>query len=139
MTRSAFPIGELEVFGDDTVEPGTFEALEPVPGHDGIGRSRGHVHGRSGSTERILERRPSGPEGLAAKVGLTKRQQVEGDERRRCRGGQEPYPRCGRMDPLQQRVEVEARPAGDHDLAVQHATLGQIGEQRRHELREVRV
>src|ERR1035438_4476216 len=41
------------------------------------------------------------------------------------------------MDPLQQGVEVETRLTDDHDLAVNDATLGQVGQQRFDELWEV--
>ena len=43
----------------------------------------------------------------------------------------------GRMDPLGQGVEVEAGRAGDDDLPVEHATVGQVGPQRVHQLGEV--
>src|SRR5665213_963916 len=41
------------------------------------------------------------------------------------------------MDPLGQRIEVETGRAGDHDLTVDDATVGQVGPQRVHQLGEV--
>ena len=41
--------------------------------------------------------------------------------------GEHPHPRVGRVDALLQRLEVQAVVGGDHDLAVDHAALGQFG------------
>ena len=133
----ALPIAEPHGLGDDAVEPGAFEAREPVPGHGGIGCGRSHVYRRPGAAEHLFEQRPSRSEGLAAQVVVTQGQQIEGDERGRRRGRQELDSRCGRVDPLQQGVEVETRLAGDHDLAVEDATLRHIRQQRLDELGEV--
>jgi hypothetical protein len=43
------------------------------------------------------------------------------------------------VDPQQQRLEGERPVARDHDLAIEHAALGQLGAERRCELREVAV
>ena len=55
--------------------------------------------------------------------------------------GQHPHARLGGMDPLQQRVEVEAAAVavGHHDLAVDDAPVGQSLEERLEQLGEVAV
>ena len=70
---------------------------------------------------------------------VVERQQVEGDERRRRLGGEPAHARLGRVDALQQRVEVEtAIVRGRHDdLAVDDAALRQRREQRVEQLGEV--
>ena len=59
--------------------------------------------------ERLLQQRPPLAEGLAAQVALAEGQQVEGHERRRGGLGQHLRPGRGRVDALEQGVEVEAR------------------------------
>src|SRR5688572_19625749 len=66
-------------------------------------------------------------------------EEVEGDERGWCLPGELLDPRGRGVDPLLEGVEVEAVRGGDHDLAIQHAVLGQPVEQRLAQLREVAV
>ena len=63
-------------------------------------------------------------------------QQVERDERSRRGLGQLPDALLGGVDALGQRVEVEARRAGDHDLAVEDAARRELAHQRARPVRE---
>jgi hypothetical protein len=64
-------------------------------------------------------------------------EQIPHHDRRRGLCGQLRDPRGGRVDAHLQRHEVEAPLAGDDDLPVEHAALGQAGSQGIQELREV--
>ena len=66
-------------------------------------------------------------------------EEVEGDEARRRLGRQLRHPARGGMDAHLQPIEVEALLGGDHDLAVQHRSLGQRAPQLLDELGEVPV
>ena len=65
------------------------------------------MHRRPGPAEDLLERGPALPERLPAQVGVVQREQVERDEVSRGLLGQHRDPAGRRVDPLQQRLEVE--------------------------------
>ena len=114
-----------ESLGDDAVEAGAFELGEPV-----VGRRQRRSSTGTGTP---AARRPR--VAASASMTLTERtieqcvvvecQQVEGDERGRRLGGQPAHPRLGRVDALQQRVEVETTVVvgRDDDLAVDDAAM----------------
>ena len=79
------------------------------------------------------------PWGVARRSLVAEREQVPGDERRRRLGGEHLDPRRRRVDPEQQRLELELAVARDDDLAVEDAALRQRGLERLRELREVAV
>src|SRR5690606_22613345 len=64
-------------------------------------------------------------------------EQIPRDVRRRALLGEHLHARGGRVDALEQRIEVEAVAGRDHDLAVEHAAIGQTLAQRDLELGEV--
>ena len=74
---------------------------------------------------------------MVRQVLVTDAQEVERDERRRCLAREHAHARLGGMDPLLQRVEVETRLAGDHDLAVDDDPIGQLALERVDQLGEV--
>src|ERR1022692_228656 len=82
---------------------------------------------------------PSLRERLAGVVGVPERQQVERDKRGRGLLGKQPDPAVGRMNPLQQRLEVQLAAVGVRydDLAVDHAALGQTRQRGADHLGEV--
>src|SRR5262249_57164239 len=50
-------VGEAGRLGDDAVEPGAFEVLEPAPGLVPVARHRRDVDRRLAAAEQLLERR----------------------------------------------------------------------------------
>jgi hypothetical protein len=66
-------------------------------------------------------------------------QQIEGHEGGRRLGGQPRDARGGRMHALLQRVEVEPRRRGDHDLAIERAARRQPFGEHRVQVRKVAV
>jgi hypothetical protein len=89
--------------------------------------------------QRRFERATSLDHRGAGQVVLAEREEVEGDVPGGCAPGQHLDPGGGGMDALAQRVEVEDPVAGDHQLAVHHATRGQQLTQRALQLGEVAV
>ncbi len=76
-------VGEGRVLGDDAVEAGSFEPLEPVGGDGAVGRDRCEMDGRLDARHRLLEEPPSLREGLLEQRAVAEREEVEGDEGRR--------------------------------------------------------
>ena len=112
--------------GDDPVQPGAFEELEPLLGQLTIGRRRGDVDRRPGVGERVDQQLPALGERPARQVVVAEGQQVEGDERRRGLLGEQLHPRGGRVDALLQRLEIQPPLPRDDDLAVDDAALRQV-------------
>ena len=98
-----------EALGDDAVETGTLELDEPAAGDVDVGRARAEVDGHAGRDPQLGDQPlvTGGERGVEQHL-VADRQQVEGHERRRRLGGEPVDARHGRMDALQQRVEVEA-------------------------------
>ncbi len=132
-------VGRLEQLGDDAVEARAFEPVEPVGRQRAVGRGGREVDRRHGLAQDGLE--PRAPFSLRhlAQVLAAQGKQVPRHERRRRLPRQHADPRFGRVDSQEQRVEVEPVLARDHDLAVQHATIGKLLTERRRELGEVAV
>ena len=97
------------------------------------------MDGRLDATEDGLEARPPLALRHRPEVLVAEREQVPGDERRGRLGGEHLDPRRGGMDPQQQRFEVEPVVAGDDDLAVEDAPIGQGRAERIGQLREVAI
>lgn len=68
--------------------------------------------------ERFRQRGTALAEGPPGVVLVAQGEQVECDEGGGCLLGQQPYPRIRRVDPLLQRLEIQTRLGGDHDLTV---------------------
>ena len=133
-------VRRVEPLGDDAVEPGALEPLEPVrrrwrdrawPGSGGPAAwpRRGRPRAVRGARPAGTARRSSSPS--ASRSHATK---LAGD----CLG-EHPDPRGGRVDAQQERLEVERAVTRDDDLAVEHAALRERRPQRRGQLREVAV
>ena len=73
----------------------------------------------------------------AAQVLVADREKIPADEARRGLTGQHRDARRGRMDPEQERLELETLRAGDDDLAIDDAPFRELLEERRCELRKV--
>ena len=132
-------VRRIEALGDDAVEAGALEPVEPVGGRRPVARRGRQVDRRGRLAQDRLEAGAALGLRHVAEVLVAERQQVPGDERRGRFGGQHVDPRRRRVDAQQQRLEVERAVAGDDDLAVEHAALGQRGAQRVGQLREVAV
>jgi hypothetical protein len=80
----------------------------------------------AGAGQRLAQPRlPLGERRLEQRL-VAEGQQVEGDEGRRGLLGQQVDPRLGRVDALQQRLEVQPVAARDDDLAVDDARSGRF-------------
>ena len=87
--------------------------------------------------QRSLERGAPHLERLPGEIVIAEREQVEGDEARRGRRGEQRDAARSRVDALLQRPEVEAAVTGDHDLAVDDGARREVAPDGVHHLREV--
>jgi hypothetical protein len=128
-----------ERLGDDPVQAGSLELLEPSLRQRVVGGRRGQVEGRGHAGQRIFQRRPALLERPFGVVVVAEGEQVERDEVGRCLTGEHVHPAGRRVDPLQQGLEVEpaAILAGNHDLPVDHAPARELPGDRGHELGEI--
>ncbi len=124
-------VGAGQGLGHHAVEAGALELAEPAHRRIPVLRRRREVHrrrrlGQGGLKHRapLLERQ------LRAVLG-TEREQVERHERGGRLAGEQPHPAVGRVDPLEQGLEVELAVVGvrDNDLAIDHAAVRQVGPQ----------
>src|SRR5215467_11467059 len=118
----------VQRLGDEPVQPGALELGEPLPGQRPVAGRRGDVQRCPHPGQGLLQHRPALRERPLHVVGVPEGQQVEGHEPGRGLAGQQVHPARRRVDPLQQRLEVEPRAVGvrDHDLPVDHAPLRQL-------------
>ena len=131
-------VGRALVLGDDAVEPGALEAVEPLEGQRPLAAA-----GREVDAARPRRRAPApaarGARPAAGSAGRASpsasRSKATNDAGRL--GRQLAHPRRRRVQAHLQRVEVEPALADDHDLAVDHAALGQALAQERLELGEI--
>ncbi len=111
--------------GDHAIEAGALEAFEPLGRNGAIARHRGQIdRGRAAAEERFELGAPLGL-GVRAEIAAVDRQEIEADEARRRRLGQLGDARGRGMEPELERVEVEPRGGGDHNLPVDHAPVRQ--------------
>ena len=121
-------VRRVEALGDDAVEPGALEPIEPVGGGRPVAGRRRQVDRRLRLAEHGLEprrgARPAGPSRRSSSPSASRSQatKLAGD----CAASIFD-PRRGRVDAQQERLEVERAVARDDDLAVEHAALGQSG------------
>ena len=136
LVRLVRPVQRL---GDQPVQPGPLELLEPVAGQVAVRGRRGQVHRGAGLGQGLLQCGPALLERLLAQISVVQREQVERHEVRRGLLGKEGDTAGRGVDPLQQGLEVQP-PAGgirDHDLPVHHAPRRQIRGQGLGDLREI--
>ena len=105
-------VATTERLGHDAVETSTFEVMEPPLGDSVISRGSGDVHRRLGGGQRFDQCGPPLLERLLHVVGVTEREQVEGDEPGGCGFGQHRHPADRWVDPLLQRLEIKPVAAG---------------------------
>jgi hypothetical protein len=132
-------VRQVERLGDDAVESGALELVEPPQGDVAVGRGRRDVHGRTGVRQRLLERPAPVGERLCQQRPVAEREQVERHEMRRRLFREEPNAAVGGVDALLERLELEpfARGVWHDELAVHDAALGQVGLDRLDDLREI--
>ena len=128
-----------EALGDDAVQTGTLELDEPSLRRCVIGGAGAHVDRRVGVGEQRLQSGMALFQRCGQQQFVVDGQQVEGHERGGRLGSQTPHSRFGRMNALQQCVEVETAivGVGHHDLAVDHAAIRQVVQHRLDQLGEV--
>ena len=75
LDHGAFPraIGRIETLGHDAVEPGPFEATEPVLRHRAIARGRREVHRRRRARQHVVEPLAPPRERLGAQILVAQR------------------------------------------------------------------
>ena len=76
-------VGLVGWLGHDAVEPGAFEAIEPVAGRLDIGRARGQEHGRLELFGQGVESRLALAQCVRREIGVAQREKIERDIRRR--------------------------------------------------------
>ena len=113
------------------------EQPEPALAWAQVVGQQGAVDRRLRPGQDVVEGGPALGQGPLHQRLVAQGEQVEGDQHGRGLGGQEVHPGGGRVDALEEGLEVEAGPAGDDDLAVDHATRRQLGPGRLHHLGEV--
>ncbi len=124
-------------FGHHAVEPGAFEPREPIGGDVAIARRGRDVNWRLDVGQRGDQ--PVAPFELAAQaqIIIAECEQIPRDVRARALGREHRDARRRGVNAREHRVEVEPAVVRDHDLAVEHAALGQARAQRDLELGEV--
>ncbi len=132
-------ISEAGGLGDDAVEPGALEVLEPVLRLRAVTRHGSQVNGRRCARQQLFQRRAPRALRLVHQAAAGDGQRVEGDEGRWGFLRELGDARGGGMQPELKRVEIEAVGRGDDDLAVEHAVLGQARGERVVQFREVAV
>ena len=132
-------VGLLGLLGDQPVQPGPLELLEPGLRQVVVVGDRGDVDRRAGRGERLLQPGPALRERAIGQVLVAQRQQVERDEAGRRLLGQQVHPAGRGVDALLQHLELQrvALPVQHHDLAVDHRPLREVGQHRVDQLREV--
>lgn len=101
--RSRVPVQRLD---DDAIEAGAFEVLEPVVGDGGIASAGGYMQRRPDVAKRGFELLAPNRKWLRAQVLVSESEEIEGDEGCRRALRKQPDPRTGRMDSLQQSIEI---------------------------------
>jgi hypothetical protein len=120
LARLVRRVGRL---GDQPVQPGALEEVEPLRGDVGVLGDRGEVHALVGP-HNLLQRVAPLPVRHVEQHGVVDRQQVERDERGRALMREQLDARRRRVHPLGERVEAEPAAADHHQLAVDYATSG---------------
>ena len=115
----------IDGFRDHTVEPRTFEALEPLRCYRAIAGHGGQIDRRLGISQHLLESRPPFVLGRVTEISSIDGQQIEADEACRCLQRELVDTRGGRMQPHLQCVEIQSLAPGNDDLAIDDAPLWQ--------------
>ena len=120
-----------DALGDHTVQPCALELDEPSLRNDRVRRGRAQVDRRVHPGELFDEQRVPRGQRLVHQVAIAEREKVERNERGGRLRGQATHSRLGRVDPLQQRIEIQpvVVQRRQHDLAVDHTPLRQLGKQ----------
>ena len=126
-----------ERLGDDTVESGAFERVEPLERLVATGRRGRDVERRLRVAEQPLETGAPVPERLVEQGLAVEREQVERDVRGGDLGRELPDTRLRGVLAQLERVEVEPLGRRDHELAVEHDLVRCLREQRFAHLREI--
>jgi hypothetical protein len=132
-------VAAVQALGHDTVQTRAFEAVEPVQRQRPVGRGRRQVHRRPDTRQQLLQPLAAIAQRHLAQIAIALCQQIPQHDRRRRLLGQHRHARSGRVDPLQESVEVQPARPGDDDLAVQDSRPRQRRLQRRQHLGEVPV
>ena len=85
-------VAQVKTLGDQPIQPGTLELIEPSAGDVLVLGRRRDIHRCSGAGERLLQRRASVRERFLGEVVVTQGEQVEGDKARRGLSGQQRDP-----------------------------------------------
>ena len=118
--------------------PAPSKRVEPLRRDVGVGRRRREVDRRHAPSSSICSSRARrSPNGSSREIVVALGEQVERDERRGDLLGELRDATGGGVDAQREQVEVEAVLGRDDDLAVEHARVGQLREERLDELGEV--
>ena len=119
-------IGKIDWLGYDTVETGSFEALEPIESCVSISCSRGDVDGRFGRLEQCFQFRPALLKRGVAKIALAVAEKIEEDAGGWSLLREQLHPGGGGMDSKLKGIEVEMSPVGDDEFSVQYTFVRQL-------------
>src|SRR5206468_13097170 len=106
------------------------EAAEPVGSSRTVACRGCEMERRRHPLEQALERRAAFAERCLAQITISFTQEIEEHHRSGNLARQRLHPRRGRMESELERLEIESAAARDHDLAVEHAALGQLSGER---------
>ena len=100
-------VRRIELLGDDPIEAGALEAVEPLSRERAVARRRGQVNRWSGIRQHGFQ--PDAPLALwcLAQILVAEREQIPGDERRGRFSREHLHARCRWVNPEQKRLEIE--------------------------------
>ena len=132
-------IGEISRLGDDSIEAGAFEAVEPVESDVAVGGGGSDVNRRLCGVEGGFEHGAALLKGLLAKIPIALAKDVEEDAGSRGFRGEEFYTRGGGVNAELQRIEVEPSFPGNDEFAIEDTFCGELFAKRVEHLRKVAV
>ena len=131
-------VGTCCGLGDDAVQSGSLEPLEPAGRHGAVGGGGSEVHRRGETGGHVDQDRSALGERRTGEVAIAQRQNVEGHETCRRLAGEPGDAARRRVDAGAEGVEVQpAAWCRDDQFTVQHAALRQTRPQGSRQFREV--
>ena len=130
-------VGIGELLGDDAIEAGAFEALEPVERDFAVAGGGREVGGGSHALEVAFETGAAFAERGLLEVVRPVAEHVEGDEGGGRFAGEHADARFGGVDAHLEGFEVEATGAHDDDFAVEDGRAGEGGSEALDEFGEI--
>ena len=125
--------------GDDAIEPGAFEAVEPIDGGRPIASHRRQMNRRRNAREEVFQNCAPFGLRLAHHIAAVCGENVESDERRRHFLREFLHSGRRRMQSKLQRIEFETVRSRHHDLSVEDTAFRQPFEKQLMQLGEIAI